>query len=353
MISAKCGRWSRRLGTIYLSVLIAGTTSTVAMPQAWAQDELARAGARETARSGLEAYDQKRFADALDLFKRAESVLHAPTHLLYIARSAAAVHQLILARETYLKLTHEQLAPDAPTAFRDAQRAATDELSALEPRIPKLKLELQGSPSSAAQITVDGHALPSAFVGTAIPIDPGEHRIKATAPNMKPVEVVVNVAESSEQLATLKLEPAPNAVTGNAVPPPNSASANGSGSKPTNYLRIASYAAAGVGVLGLGAGTYFAFRAKSKGDDADGLYTSYKCPKCSAAQKQEVIDLDNASASAKTKSAVGFVTGGVGIAAAVTLFVLSTRQSQTESPPVSASIVPYAAPGSCGVFGWF
>lgn len=356
MSSVNHGGWSRWFRTASLSLLLLGATHAVCVPVAHAQDDLERSGARETARRGLEAFGQKRFADALDLFKRAESVVHAPTHLLYIARSAVELGQLVLARETYMKIVREQLPANAPSAFKEATTAASSELSALEPRIPKLRIVLQGDPKQGAQITLDERPLSNALVGVAIPIDPGKHAVRATAPGVRPASVEVTVPESTEQVAELKLEPESN--TALATNPPTAALSQ-SGSLSTteaghpNYLRIGSYAAAGVGVLGLGVGTIFAFRAKSKGDDGDALYSKYGCPNCSAAQKAEVIDADDAAASAKTLSAVGFVTGGVGIAATVTLFVLSTRQGEPNSNAHAMQLAPYVGPAALGVVGRF
>src|SRR5579883_2443273 len=50
---------------------------------------------------------------------RAEALVHAPTHLLYIARTEAKLGQLVEASETYARIQHEALAPDAPKAFVD------------------------------------------------------------------------------------------------------------------------------------------------------------------------------------------------------------------------------------------
>src|SRR5512145_2889938 len=302
-------RWSRWFRTFSLPLLMVAGVYSIHVPTAQAQDDLERSGAREAARRGIDAFGQKRFAEALDLFKRAESVVHAPTHLLYIARSAVELGQLVLARETYLKVVREQLPTNAPNAFKEAQAAASTELSALEPRIPKLRIELRGDPNHTAQVTLDERTLSNALVGVAIPIDPGKHIVRATSAGMKQAELEITVPESAEQVAELKLEPQGGVALATA---PTSLSAHSDSAPPAaashpNYLRIGSYAAAGVGVIGTVFGTYFAFRAKSKGDDGDALYARYGCPSCSASQKAEVIDADDASANAKTLSAVGFV----------------------------------------------
>ena len=138
--------------------MVGSSTLVAALPTAAAaDDELERSGARETARRGLEAFEQQRYAEALELFNRAESVVHAPTHLLYVARAHVALGQLVSARETYLKLTREELPAMAPVAFKDARKSAATELALLEPRIPKLTLEVGDVPG--AQVVLDDAVL--------------------------------------------------------------------------------------------------------------------------------------------------------------------------------------------------
>jgi hypothetical protein len=140
----------------------------------------------------------------------------------------------------------------------------------------------------------------------------------------------------------------PAAATQTAAPPPATVEPSSTGGG-NSALRIASYAAFGVGAVGLGGGTYFWLRYGSKSDDADKLYADYECPNCLGSEKAEVLSVDDEAASAKTLSVVGLVTGGVGIAAGVTLLVLSLNKPA----PQAASIVPYASPNEVGVMGRF
>src|SRR6185503_12180093 len=83
-------------------------------PDAFAQTDQQRADARAAATDGAVAFQASRWAEALDLFQRAESLVHAPPHVLYIARSQVKLGHLVEAREAYRKLTSETLAPTAP-----------------------------------------------------------------------------------------------------------------------------------------------------------------------------------------------------------------------------------------------
>ena len=67
-----------------------------AAPMADAQTNSERAGARAAAGEGLKAFNEGRHAEAIDLFTRAESLVHAPPHLLYIARANEKLGWLVL-----------------------------------------------------------------------------------------------------------------------------------------------------------------------------------------------------------------------------------------------------------------
>src|SRR5689334_21165790 len=87
---------------------------------AHAQTDEQRAGARSLATEGASAFKDGRYKEAVDLFTKAESLMHAPPHLLYLARAHVKLGQYVKAREAYLRITKEQLGGNAPQAFRDA-----------------------------------------------------------------------------------------------------------------------------------------------------------------------------------------------------------------------------------------
>src|SRR5688572_9853786 len=119
------------------SLVFAGALFVHALPAA-AQTDEQRASARSLATEGATAFNEARWKEAVDLFTRAESLVHAPPHLLFLARAHTKLGQFVKAREAYLKIVKETLAPNAPRAFRDAQVSAEQELKEIEPRIGSL-----------------------------------------------------------------------------------------------------------------------------------------------------------------------------------------------------------------------
>ena len=81
---------------------------------------------------------------ALKAFAAADAIMHVPTTGLELARTQAALGQLIEAHETALRVMHNAEKPNEPTPFRaarDGARALSDEL---EKRIPSLTVVRPG-----------------------------------------------------------------------------------------------------------------------------------------------------------------------------------------------------------------
>jgi len=333
-----------------------------------AQSDEQRAGARALATEGAGAFNEGRFKDAVDLFGRAESLMHAPPHLLFLARSHTKLGQFVKAREAYLKIIKEQLPASSPQAFRDAQSAAGDEIKGVEPHIGALTIKVDGSDNAKdLSVAVDGQPVSVVLLGVPQPMDPGTHRVTASATGWKATPVTVTLKDAERGNASLKLEPdastavAPLATTptgpvntaasaplpGTTEPPSDSGASSGS-----NGMRIGSYVALGVGVVGLGMGTVFGLSSKSKRSDANAADAKLEptCP-CSADDPaaKNVASLDNSARSAMTLSIVGFAVGGVGIATGVTLFVLSGKHQEK----AAARIEPWVGLGSAGLRGAF
>ncbi|HEY0467269.1 MAG TPA: hypothetical protein VGC79_23875, partial [Polyangiaceae bacterium] len=153
------------------SILALAAILAVIPARASAQTDAERAGARSAGLAGLEAYTAGKYEQALDFFTRAESVMHAPTHQLYLARSSAKLGRLVSAREYYLKLTQERLPASASKPFKDAQASGDKELAELEPRVPYVSVVVQGANAKEVQVVRDDEALPQALLGVPHPED--------------------------------------------------------------------------------------------------------------------------------------------------------------------------------------
>jgi len=327
----------------------------------WAATDEEKAGARAAAVEGLKAFEEGRWSDVVDLFTRAEALVHSPVHLLYLGRANLKLGKLVLAREELMKAAREHVEPDSPPAFERAKSEAQAELPAIEPRVPYLTLKVEGAPLTAITVTMDGVKVPTPLIGLARPVDPGDHKFEASGPGVSAEPLVVTLAESERKSATFTVHytavaegaapaagPASTTPAGGPQPAgPQGADVAPASASPNNGLRIASYAAFGVGAVGLGMGIGFGLKAKGNRSDANALCDARGCPDSKASQ---INSLDDSANSANKLAIVGFALGGVGIAAGATLFVLSNGK---KTEPTAAYVHPWVGVGSAGVSGRF
>jgi hypothetical protein len=356
------------LGSIALTAAL-----LVSSGKAWAQSDEQRANARALAAQGVQASSEERWQDAVDLFERAESLVDAPTHLLFGARAHAKLHHYVKARELYLRVIRQQLSPDAPRAFRNAQTSANEELKDVEPHIGELTISVRGADPKTAKVTMDGALVQSVLIGVSRPIDPGEHQIQAEAPGFGPQTKAVTVGDGAKASVVLELVPGPpstDRTSGPAMAPPApsvvkdspalpdrasaSDTARESADQPdSKSKRIGAYVALGAGAVGLGVGAIFLSSSASKRSQADKKFQD--CGGASSCTNDnplsaQVSALDNSARSAQTVSIVGFVAGGLAVGTGAVLFMLGNHH---ERPATGLSVEPRIGLGSVGVAGAF
>jgi len=352
-------RWLR----LVLLVSFVGATWLGAAP-ANAQTDAERAGARSAATAGADAFDAGKYQEALDLFLRAESLVHSPVHLSYIGQCHANLGHLVEAHETYIRLAREELPANAREAVKRAVSEASERAKQLEPRLPYLAIKLQGlAPGETAEVTLNGAAVPPALIGIPAPTNPGEYVVRATAPGKDSGDVSVTLQEGQRKDAVVLLQStgaAPAALPA-PVAPTETANTSTAGSTPQDTgveqghsnLKIPAYAALGVGVLGVGFGTYFALDAGKAADEADDLCGGSRssCAPDEGVSRDEIESKNDQAGSSRTKAIVGFVVGGAGLAAGATLLVLSmSDESKTATKP---GVTPYVGFGEAGLTGRF
>lgn len=375
---------------------VAALTASLALGHpAAAQSMDDRAGARAAAGEGTKALREGRWADAIDLFTRAESLVHALPHLLYMARAQVEVGMLVEARENLMRVSREALAPDAPHAFKIAQEEAAAEIKGVEARIPYVTVTIKGGGASDVGVTQDGNKIPTALIGVPRPVNPGQHTFEAVGSAGKATaSITIKEAERQRLILDLASGSSSSSAGGGAAPPPpkpaggdtkkppptegkpapTEAKAAAESSTPppgkdagpapepesgggSSGMRIGSYVAFGVGGLGLIAGTIFSLGAKSKFSDSNSLYSKNNCdnypnPPCTDAIKKQIDDADSSASGQKTLGIVGFVLGGLGIAAGATLFVLSSGSSE-KSAQSQPTLRVAGAPGFVSLTGTF
>jgi MYXO-CTERM domain-containing protein len=312
-----------------------------------------KASARALATAGFEAFRAEHWAEAADRFSRAESLVHAPAHLLYLARSYGHLGKLVAAHETYEKLTRETLPDTAPQAARHAQEDGAKELGALEAHLPKLVVTVAPAPPGLT-VEMDGARLSSAVLGVAIPVDPGQHTLVAKADGFAPAERSVDAADGVRTVVALSMEalsstppvaagtPGPALANPPPLPEKDATASSGGG---LSALRVAGIVSLVVAAGAGGAGAFFAIQSHDNRAQGDQLCMPNGCMKVN---EDQINDFDNKATLYGELAVASFITAGAAAAFGVTALVLPQHGSSSE--PKAAL---WVGPTSIGVRGSF
>lgn len=164
-----------------------------------------RVAARELAVAGAEAFDKQDFATALDRFQRAEQLYKAPSIAVMVARCLARVGRVVEAVDKYEETLRMPLDAAAPEAFQRAVADATVEVESARARVARLELTLPAGAPAGSEILLDDKPVPRALLGVPTPVDPGTHRIVARAPGKVPYRTEVRLAEGAHQALEVTL----------------------------------------------------------------------------------------------------------------------------------------------------
>jgi hypothetical protein len=100
----------------------------------------------------------------------------------------------------------------------DREKVARKRAAALEPRVPKLIVTVNNAPSGL-EVKRDGVVVGAPVWGTPVPIDPGTHRISATAPGRETFETTIAATESNVARVSIPELPASAVAMGPARAP--------------------------------------------------------------------------------------------------------------------------------------
>jgi hypothetical protein len=199
-----------------MSVLLCGAREAGAQVS-----DAERAGARELFKEGDQLQRAGHFAEALDKFQRAQQVFAAPTNVLRIAECDAALGRLVESAEAYREVLRSPLPAGSPPAFQAAVDQAKAELAQVEPRVPRVVVQVQPASVQNPQMQIDGQNVSGALLGEPIPLDAGTHKIAVLAPGYAATEQQVDLKEHDSKTVALTLNPSPEAAaTSSATPPP-------------------------------------------------------------------------------------------------------------------------------------
>ncbi len=137
----------------------------------------------------------KRFADACPKLEESQRLDPGLGTLLNLAECQAQVGKTASAWANFLEAAFQAKA--AGQAKRE--NTARTRAAALEPRLSRLTI--LAVPGAKVEIKRDGAVVTSSLFGTAVPVDPGEHVVSASAPGKTPWESKVTVRPEGHQVS--------------------------------------------------------------------------------------------------------------------------------------------------------
>jgi len=105
------------------------------------------------------------------------------------------------------------------------------------------------------------------------------------------------------------------------------------------------YALGAVGVVGIGVGIGFGLAKEAKQSDRDSANACSKTSSCTTLDKSKIDQLTNEAKTRATVANVGFVAGGVALAAGAVLVVTGWPKSR---PSASAQVQPWIGDRAAG-----
>ncbi len=204
-------RSSLRSTASVLALLVVTSVSSVAAAQNVSDAD--RKAARDLYEKGASLQVQGKPAEALDSFMRSYTVFPAPTTALHVAQCHAALGHLVEAEEAYRSLSNAKVPDGSPPAFYAAQDQARQELTAIAPRLPTIRVTTTPDKVAGLQVKVDDQVMNPALVGVARAVNPGTHRVVANAPGYATSEQSVTVQEKDAREVPLVLQRGASPVT--------------------------------------------------------------------------------------------------------------------------------------------
>ncbi|MFO0588251.1 MAG: hypothetical protein U0441_11955 [Polyangiaceae bacterium] len=226
----------------------------------------------------------------------------------------------------------------------ERERAAREQIAGLEPKLPRLVVEMNaGDRPAGLTITRDGALLGDGSLGVPIPVDPGDHVIVATATGKQ--TITTHVTAKAGEVARVKVGPfTDEKVTTSATTTPTAQISPPGFFTP---LRTAGVAVGAVGVLGLGASGLFSALALSKKAESDKNCNGDVCDPTGLPLRKDARSLGDLAT-------ISVIAGGVLSAAGVTLVILggpsrAPAKTGASSATSSVALAPMGMPGGAGL----
>lgn len=241
---------------------------------------------------------------ALEKLRAAFALVETPIIAVELARAYAGKQKLVEAREVLLTVSRMPVRKNESEKAAEARREAETFAAQLKPRLASLRVKITGlAAGETPKLAVDGAPVPPDAASVPRIVNPGAHVVTVDV-NGKSTKGEVTLAEGESRELELAA-PEKDAATPSTPGQPTR------GSESSGLKSGLVYGGFGVAVVGVGVGTITGIMTLSKaGTLKDNCTSDGRCPASSQS------DIDGAT-TLGTVSTIGFIVGGVGLAAGI------------------------------------
>jgi hypothetical protein len=344
-------RWVLRLSLVAAALL---TGPTTARAQPGSSD---KAAAETHFQRGKAQLEEGRLEEACGQFEASQKLDPAVGTLLFLGDCYERRGQTASAWATF----EEASSQASRQGQTQRQRIAGVRAAALVPQLSTLTIVVERiTAGSQLQLRRNGAVIPPQSYGTALPVDPGPHRVEASAPGYESWATEVTVPGQASAVTVRVPALAETTTTGGSGDDATSQPAGASvgpamGTRPSqdgpdsattgpNPWLVTGVVVGAAGVGGLIAGTVFGLLAQSSNDDSlDSCRTDTLCDPTGVELREDAQDQ-------ATISTVGFVAGGVLLAGGVALIIVGASAGDgTNAEQAELAIVPTMIAGPMGL----
>lgn len=309
----------------------------------------ARAGGNEVAAEALFAeakrlVAQGKYAEACPKLAESNRLDRGAGTLIHLGDCYEKNKQTASAWATY----REAAGAAQALGRKDWEQLSTQRANALEARLARLTVKVD--PANDAEkfsVTRDGTSVSRASFNVPIPVDIGSHTVETTSATYKPFKTTVTVSKDGEKVevtipklerteapppvATATPKPAPSSPS---PPSPTTTEQNAGGSS----QRTIGFIVGGVGIAGVAVGAVTGLMAIGKSNDAKA-----DCPQSGPCASRAAVDASESMQTFGLVSTIGFIAGGVGLAAGAALIFTAPKEGATKTTG-RVRVVPGAGP---------
>ena len=333
---------------------LAGCLLLTATPVAAADSAADKASAEALFDAALQLMKQGNYAEACPKLENSQRIDPGVGTLLYLGECYERVGRTASAWATFREAASQAEA----SGQAKRAKAARERIAKLEPDLSYLTIEVAEGTRTLLGLRIrrDGADAGTGIIGAAVPVDPGPVKVEVSAPEHESFTVTVRIqprarqtvliptlaqVESPHGEGAVPLAAVPLADQGPTPPPSSQVAPPAPSAEPSksdgSAQRVIGVAVAGLGLVGIGVGTYFGLSAMSSEKTADKECTATQC------DTQTALDASTDAHHKATASNVAFAVGGGLVAVGAVVFFTAPHRSS------SVGVAPVFAPGFAGV----